>query len=446
MISLDTTQPAHTFRGRWLFLAGLLSCVLFLPLPHGSTARQQRQIHAWSLPGRYELDEATPDCDTPGDDQDPDERRRELLSGMGVESWHAQGCKGHGVKVAILDTGFCGYRVYLGKALPAHVTTRSFRLDGNMEAKDSQHGILCAEVIHTLAPEAEILLANWEADRPEHFLDAVRWARSQGARLISCSVIMPSWSDGEGGGSVHEELTKILTHGSGPEAQLMFASAGNTALRHWSGPFHDGGDGWHEWDLGQKENRIQPWGGERVSLELCSPRGSLYELHVSDITARQEAGRSSSRMADDRCCSVARFTPQPGHVYMLKVRQVEGKAGPFHLSALGGGLQFSNRRGSISFPGDGPEVVAVGAVNREGQRVPYSSCGPNSAAPKPDLVASIPFPSHWRRRPFTGTSAAAPQAAGLAALVWSRHPDWTANQVRAALQATRQPPWGGNAQ
>ena len=37
-------------------------------------------------------------------------------------------------------------------------------------------------------------------------------------------------------------------------------------------------------------------------------------------------------------------------------------------------------------------------------------------------------------RPFTGTSAAAPQAAGLAALVWSRHPDWTAAQVQEALR------------
>ena len=29
---------------------------------------------------------------------------------------------------------------------------------------------------------------------------------------------------------------------------------------------------------------------------------------------------------------------------------------------------------------------------------------------KPDLVATVPFPSGWRTRPFSGTSAAAPQA------------------------------------
>jgi serine protease len=47
----------------------------------------------------------------------------------------------------------------------------------------------------------------------------------------------------------------------------------------------------------------------------------------------------------------------------------------------------------------------------------------------------VPFPSEWRpEQAFSGTSAAAPQAAALAALVWSRHPEWTANQVRSALR------------
>src|SRR5262249_40822677 len=154
-------------------------------------------------------------------------------------------------------------------ALPAHVTVRSFRKDGNMEARDSQHGVLCGEVIHALAPEAELLLANWENDRPEQFLEAVRWARAQGARIISCSVIMPSWSDGEGAGEVHQKLTQLLGPGEKPDDLLMFASAGNPAQRHWGGLFRDAGAGLHDWGQGQKENVLTPWGGERVSVELC---------------------------------------------------------------------------------------------------------------------------------------------------------------------------------
>jgi subtilisin family serine protease len=105
----------------------------------------------------------------------------------------------------------------------------------------------------------------------------------------------------------------------------------------------------------------------------------------------------------------------------------------FHLVALGANLDYTTPSGSIPFPADGPEVIAVGAVYASGQRAAYSSCGPNSLQPKPDLVAPVPFPSFWRPRPFSGTSAAAPQAAALAALLWSKHPLWTAAQIRQAL-------------
>src|SRR5436190_15093257 len=119
-------------------------------------------------------------------------QRSEHLARVGVEAWHKAGLLGRGVKVAILDSGFRGYQQQLGKALPERIKARSFRGDGNLEARNSQHGILCGEVIHALAPEAELFFANWESESPETFLDAVRWARDQGANIISCSVMMPS--------------------------------------------------------------------------------------------------------------------------------------------------------------------------------------------------------------------------------------------------------------
>jgi len=419
-----------------MILAVLLSWSLVLTLLPDGPPSLPSQVRTESTCERWEADESTPDSDLPGDEWEPNARRAEILAELGVDAWHTEGHRGRGVKVAILDNGFCGYQAHLGHALPARVLVHSFRKDGNLEAKDSQHGILCGEVIHALAPEAELLLANWDTDRPEQFLEAIRWAKAQGARVISCSVIMPTWSDGEGGGRVHENLTKILGSGEQPEDLLMFASAGNTAQRHWGGRFHDGGAGWHDWGQGHKENAIRPWGGEAVSIELCCQAGSRYELLVEDATARQTVGRSGSRLTEDRYCCVDRFNPQVGHSYTLRVRHVSGTAGLFHLVALGGGLQFCSRVGSIPFPGDGPEVIAVGAVNRAGHRVAYSSCGANTATPKPEFVAAIPFPSLWRSRPFTGTSAAAPQAAGLAALVMARHPDWTAHHVRDALQSS----------
>jgi subtilisin family serine protease len=359
--------------------------------------------------------------------------RSKHLAALGVDQWYTHGQSGKGMKIAILDSGFRGYRAYLGKALPDQVTVHSFRSDGDLEARDSQHGILCGEVLHALAPDADLLLANWDAERPDQFLAAVRWARKEGARIISCSLIMPSWSDGEGNGPVHKELSRLLGKGDDAADVLCFASAGNTAQRHWGGTFHNGGDGLHQWAPGRCWNTVTPWSEERISVELCWSGDANYEVVVRDAASTCEVARSTVCHAGDDGCAVVRFSPSAGKHYQISVKLLEGKPSAFHLVVLGGYLGYARAKGSIPFPADGPEVIAVGAVDAKGERVDYSSCGPNSKQPKPDLVATVPFPTLCRARPFTGTSAAAPQAAGLAALLWSAHPYWSANKVRETL-------------
>ncbi len=251
---------------------------------------------------------------------------------------------------------------------------------------------------------------------------------------MSCSVIMPTWSDGEGGGEVHQALADALGKGDKPDDLLLFAAAGNTAQRHWGGRFHDGGDGWHEWAPGRTENRISPWEGETPSVEMCWPPGAVYELSVRDMTANREAAHAEAVECEGHCCAAARFEPEVGHSYAARVRLVRGTPGTFHLTVLGGGLEESTARGSVPFPGDGAEATAVSAMDGEGRRPDYCSYGADG---KPELAAIVPFPSLWRPRPFSGTSAAAPEAAGLAAVLLSRHPAWTAVRVRASLEMGR---------
>ena len=361
--------------------------------------------------------------------------RAQQLLRLGVSQWHRAGYLGRGMKVAVLDSGFRGYREQLGKALPSRVVTHSFRRDGNLEAKDSQHGILCGEVVHALAPEAELLFANWEPDESEQFLQAARWARQQGARLISCSIIMPNWSDGEGGGSVHAALGRIFGDGTHAGDMLCFASAGNIAQRHWSGSYRAGDDGFQDWRSGHTGNVLTPWGDERASAELYWQPGADYDLFLYDRDSGREVGRSLARAGVERSSALIHVEHPWGHSYEVRVRQTRGPASTFHLVSLNADLQYATSPSSVCFPADGPEVIGVGAVDRAGHRQSYSACGPNSKTPKPDLVAPVPFASSWRSRSFGGTSAAAPQAAALAALCWSRHPDWTAAHVRQAMQA-----------
>jgi subtilisin family serine protease len=366
---------------------------------------------------------------------EPAAERQWFLAESGATRWHAAGYRGQGVKVAVLDTGFRGYRTYLGNALPARVSVRSFRDDGDLEAKDSQHGILCAEVVHALAPDAELLLANWDWNCPEQFLAAVRWARAQGARVVSCSVVMPSWGDGEGGGAAHRELASLLGPGGGAAGAVCFASAGNTAQRHWGGPFRDGGDGFHQWKLGSKDNALSPWGDEPVQVDLYARTGADYALYVYDTTTGKEVAHTRTRgKTGGHAGAAVRFPPAPDHAYRVRVRLLNGPAGAFHVTTTFAYLGQVVGQGNVCFPADGAEVMAMGAVDGQGRRQPYSACGPNSPLPKPDYVAVVPFPSRWRPRPLGGTSAAAPQGAALAALWFSRHPTGTADQLRAALR------------
>jgi subtilisin family serine protease len=363
--------------------------------------------------------------------------RADHLLRLGAATWHTGGHRGQGIKVAILDSGFHGYRKQLGKALPKKVAVKSFRIDGQLEARSSQHGVLCGEVVHAVAPDAELMFANWESSSPRHFLDAVRWAVSQGANIISCSIIMPTWSDGEGGGPVHAELARILGQGKERGDVLFFACAGNTADRHWSGPFRDDGKGSHVWDDGI-DNPVSPWSDGRVSVEMCAEQDADLELIVRDSTTEEDVGACRLQCGPYRT-AVVRFAPQKGRSYDLRVRATgPNTKARFHLFVLGGSLAGSRALGSIAFPGDGPLMVTVGAVERDNRRASYSSCGPNSPRLKPDLVALVPFASRFRSRPFTGTSAATPQAAALGALLWSRHPDWTASKVREHLEKQAQ--------
>ena len=368
-----------------------------------------------------------------------DPRQREHLLLLGVKTAPESSQRGQGIKIAILDSGFRGYRNFLGKELPEKVQARSFRKDGNLEARDSQHGILCAEVIHTLAPAAELLFANWEPREPATFLEAIRWARGQGARLISCSCIMPNWSDGEGGGEVHQELARILGTGRQEGDVLFFGCVGNTAQRHWHGTYRPDRDGLHQWSIGEVDNVLSPWGNERVTVELYCRKGTAtYELLIHDVQSGAEVARATSVCHGERCTATAGIEPQAGHDYAVRVRATtDGATGgdpeSFHVVALHGTLGTTTRDGSICFPGDGRDVIAVGAVKMNGQRCSFSACGPNSPLPKPDLVAPVPFASRCRTQSFSGTSAATPQAAGLTALLWSRHPTWTADQVRRTL-------------
>ncbi len=110
-----------------------------------------------------------------------------------------------------------------------------------------------------------------------------------------------------------------------------------------------------------------------------------------------------------------------------------------------GGMVFKaagNSNNEVSdFLNDHPDVISVASTDENDLKSDFSSYGTwveisapgsniwntyhESDDPANDYVASL-----------SGTSMASPNAASVAALIWSRHPDWTAAQVKQRLYDT----------
>jgi len=93
---------------------------------------------------------------------------------------------------------------------------------------------------------------------------------------------------------------------------------------------------------------------------------------------------------------------------------------------------------NVVFPADMPEVVAVTGVTYPGGGVP---CGIHHGSDV-ELTAYLDVPSTGRYTAdvvgMGGSSNATAVAGGIAALVWSRNPTFTRDQVRARMQQTAQ--------
>ncbi|MFJ6195072.1 S8 family peptidase [Micromonospora sp. NPDC092111] len=112
------------------------------------------------------------------------------------------------------------------------------------------------------------------------------------------------------------------------------------------------------------------------------------------------------------------------------------------------------RVGLITAPAAASTALTVGAVDRSDTLAPWSSRGPvvNIRAAKPELVAPgvdivaaraagtlMGAALDARYTIASGTSMATPHVAGAAALLAQRHPDWRADQLKAALVGAADP-------
>ncbi|MFF9404172.1 type VII secretion-associated serine protease mycosin [Streptomyces anandii] len=101
------------------------------------------------------------------------------------------------------------------------------------------------------------------------------------------------------------------------------------------------------------------------------------------------------------------------------------------------GVGNSGDKGNpVEYPAATPGVVGVAAVGKDLRRTSWSEYGPqvDISAPGADMVAACTSTTGFCKT--DGTSDATAIASASAALIWSKHPDWTNNQVLRVMLNT----------
>ena len=360
---------------------------------------------------------------------------------IGADRWRTAGFTGYGVRVAVVDTGFDGYEQALGGSLPAHVTARSFRADGVVES-GTDHGTRAAEVVHRVAPGAQLYLLNFGT--VTELSAAVDFVVQEGIEVVSFSLGFIHSGPGDGTGPVDEIVTRGTAGGA-----IWTVAAGNWARQHWAGPFTDAdADSVLEFAPGVPRNgRLfragdliivslrwnDDWGAacSDYDLELFGPGGSLVRASrdIHDCTGIPVEGMQVLATEDGRyTVRVVRASADEARDLDLMVVGSPGR---------GEVLDLFVEAGSLSEPADHPAVITVGAVSAEEPLTVerFSSRGPTvDGRQKPELVSPSGLVGALESgEAFAGTSAATPHVAGVVAHLREAFPDATVEEIRLQL-------------
>lgn len=368
---------------------------------------------------------------------------------------------GAGWKVGVLSDGVN----HLGAAqasadLPPNVQVLNNRVGGD-------EGTALLEIIHDLAPGAALAFADnglSEAD----FANNILLLRDAGAKIICDDVLYllePAFEDG----LIAQTVAQVVAN----DDVVYVSAAGNHELDHYEGDFiSNDGDSYHEFSSTPMDETMNVTlsAGSTILLVLqwnnaFGRSADNYDLIVFDANSSTILARSTDvQNGDDDPVEYLEyrnsfFLPR---TIQIAVSKVSGASRRFKLYTLGSGVtptQFAGTSdGAIYGHAAAAHALAIGAIDASDPNndtiESFSAHGParmysydnngNPIAfedrPKPDLIALDGVQTKvgqagFFANPFFGTSAAAPHAAGIAALLREVAPQKTALAINAVLRS-----------
>lgn len=382
--------------------------------------------------------------------------RKEVVS-EGVRTTHAReyssrtGASGAGVTVAVLDGGFKRARDLVGSELPDGTKATDFVLE-RLDKYDDEHGTACAEIVHDMAPDAEILLAGFEDDVT--WAQAVAELAGAGVRIVSHSVGFDNLFPPDGNNYYTQKVDAAAAAGV-----LFVTAAGNEGEKYYQGTWRDtNANGFLEFGGGRTE--LLPIGASAggTNVVLRWDDGFGISNHDYDLLIVTEGFVNNSALSADNpnilasAADLQSGAGTPREIASFEVDSdqilyavvVHDPASPLNSSQRfwiwasdGVGSGYAVASGTLSMPGDARGAFTVGAVDvNSGGVEAFSSRGPTQdGRVKPDISGPDGVSTAaYDGKPFYGTSAATPHIAGAAALLLSKTPSLSASGLRTALE------------
>lgn len=402
------------------------------------------------------------------------------------------GFNGTGIKIGVISDGVSNLKISQTRDALGNVKV----LSG--QTGDGDEGTAMLELIHSLAPGAELYFATADPD-PAAFAQNIRELRHVGCDIIVDDIKYLNeavFQDGQAPGVISPLDCGIIAQAVNDvtrDGALYFSSAGNegnvakTTAGVWEGAFLDGGAApgiltgagrIHNFGNGQLTNQIITSAPFGVSLQWSDPLGKSandYDMYVLNSTANSILAASTAfqdgtqdpfefvaGQAAGRRVVITLFA---GQRRLLNLNTVRGR-----LAIATGGQVFGHSNSLEAFsvaaapagapfgPPPNPVGPFPGSFTSTNQVERFTSDGPRRmilredgtpfvagdfitgiVRTKPDITAAdgtTVSGTGFFPTPFYGTSAAAPTAAAIAALLKSARPSLTNAQIRQALVST----------